>query len=87
VGARFQEKEGRMMRCVICKVGEVKPGRVEAEIRLGSDRLLVSVEAEVCNECGEAYYSTETMRYLERVREDFLRKAIAPAAVGSVYHV
>ena len=75
------------MRCIICKTGEVKPGKVEAELRLGSDRLVVIVEAEVCNECSEAYYSTETLRYLEGVREDFLRKAIALETIGSVYQV
>jgi len=75
------------MQCVICKTGEVKPARVEAELKVGGDRLLVPVEAEACAECGEAYYSTETMRYLERVREDFLRKAIVPAAIGNVYQV
>lgn len=75
------------MQCVICKTGEVKPARIEAELKVGSDRLLVPVEAEACIECGEVYYSTETMRYLERVREDFLRKAIAPAAIGNVYQV
>lgn len=75
------------MRCVICKTGEVKPARVEAELKVEGDRLLVPVDADVCVECGEAYYSTETMRYLERVREDFLQKTIAPAAIGNVYQV
>ncbi len=75
------------MKCVICKRGEVKPGKVEAEIKVGKDHLLVPVEAEVCAECGEAYYSQETMRYLERVRDDFIRKAIAPPSVGQVYQI
>ncbi len=75
------------MLCVICKQGEVKPATVKAELTVGSDRLLVPVQAEACLECGEAYYSTETMRYLECVREDFLRKAITPPTVGSVYQV
>lgn len=75
------------MRCVICKQGEVKPARVEAELKVGGDRLLVLVDAEACVECGEAYYSTETMRYLERVTEDFTRKVITPASIGHVYQV
>jgi YgiT-type zinc finger domain-containing protein len=76
-----------MSRCLICKRGEVQPGKVQAEIKAGSDHLLVPVEAEVCAECGEAYYSTKTMRHLERVREDFLRKAISPESIGHVYQV
>lgn len=75
------------MQCVICKRGVVKSGKVQAELRVGTDHLLVPVEAEVCDECGEAYYSTETMRYLEQVRENFIRKAIAPPSVGQVYQI
>lgn len=75
------------MKCVICKRGDVKPGRVEAEMKIGNDHLLAPVDTEVCTECGEPYYSTEVMRYLEKVREDFRLKAITPPAVGRVYQV
>lgn len=75
------------MKCVICKTGEVRPATVQAEIKVGSDRLLVPVEAEICQECGEAYYSSEVLRQLERVREDFARKAITPPSIGKVYQV
>ena len=75
------------MKCVICKTGEVRPAFVQAEAKVGSDRLLVPVEAEVCQECGEAYYSSEAMRQIERARDDFARKAITPPPVGTVYQV
>ena len=75
------------MKCVICKSGEVRPATVQAEVKVGTDRLLVPVQAEACERCGEAYYSAEAMRYLERTREDFARKAIAPPSVGKVYQV
>jgi len=75
------------MRCVICKTGEVQLATVQAEVKVGCDRLLVPVEAEVCLECGEPYYSPGALRYLERVREDFARKVITPASVGKVYQV
>ena len=61
-------REEAIMQCVICKSGEVQPATVEAELKVEGDRLLVPVEAEACVECGEAYYSTETMRYLEGVK-------------------
>jgi len=79
--------EENPMKCVICKTGEVGPARVRAEIKVGCDRLLVSIEAEACQQCGEAYYSAESLRYLERVRVDFSRKAITPASVGTVYQI
>lgn len=75
------------MHCVICKRGTVKPGKVQAEIKVGTDHLLVPVEAEVCKECGEAYYSTETMRYLDQVRDNFVQKVITPPSIGHVYQV
>ncbi|MGH7431169.1 MAG: type II toxin-antitoxin system MqsA family antitoxin [Candidatus Methylomirabilales bacterium] len=75
------------MKCVICKTGEVKPASVQAEIRMECDRLLVPVEAEVCQQCGEVYYSAEVVRRLEKVRDDFSRKAIAPSPVGKVYQL
>lgn len=75
------------MRCVICKRGMVTPGKVQAEIKVGTDHLLVPVEADVCKECGEAYYSTETMRYLDQVRDNFVHKVITPLSVGHVYQI
>jgi YgiT-type zinc finger domain-containing protein len=75
------------MKCVICKTGEVEPATVEAEIKVGADRLLVRVQAERCQQCGEAYYSADDLRKLERVREDFARRAITPQPVGQVYEV
>jgi YgiT-type zinc finger domain-containing protein len=75
------------MTCVICKRGDVRPQKVEAELKIGTDHLLVTVEAEACTECGEAYYSPDIMRRLERVREDFVRKTITPPAVGRVYQL
>jgi YgiT-type zinc finger domain-containing protein len=86
MGFGIPRAEGTMI-CVICKSGEVRPATVQAEIRAGLDRLIVSVEGEVCPECGEAYYPTETMRYLERVRDDFIHKTLTPASVGTVYQV
>ena len=75
------------MHCVICKKGEVQPTTTEAELKIGKDRLLVPVEAEVCAECGEAYYSKETMRKLEQIRESFEQRTISPPSVGSVYQI
>ena len=86
MGHRVPAEEGAV-KCVICKSGEVRPGTVQAEIRVGTDRLLVPVQAEACERCGEAYYSAEAMRYLERIRDDFARNAIAPRSVGKVYQV
>ena len=75
------------MKCVICKSGEVAQGPVQAEIKVGYDHLMVTVQAEACVECGEAYYSPEELRYIEQLREEFMRKRIAPPSVGKVYQI
>jgi YgiT-type zinc finger domain-containing protein len=76
------------MKCVICKTGDVHTSAEHrAEVKVGADRLLVMVEAEVCDECGEVYYSAEALRQLEKVREDFSRRAITPPSIGKVYQV
>jgi hypothetical protein len=42
------------MKCVICKTGDVCPAEVQAGVKVGLDRLLIPVEGELCQECGEA---------------------------------
>ena len=75
------------MHCVICKRGTVKSGTVQGVLRVETDLLMVPVEAAVCDECGETYYSTEAMRHLEEMRENLLRKLIARPSVGHVYQI
>ena len=72
---------------MICKREDVKSAPVQAEIKVGGDHLLVLVDDEVCAECGEAYYSTETMRYREQVRETLERKTLSTRSIGYVHQV
>jgi len=76
------------MKCAICKTGEVQASAEHrAEVKVGTDRLLVRIEAEACDQCSETYYSADTLRQLEQVREDFSRRVIAPPSIGKVYQV
>lgn len=75
------------MKCVICKTGEVTQAAVQAEIKVGYDHLLVTVQAEACAQCGEAYYPVESLRRLEQLRDEFTRKEIVPLSVGKVYQI
>jgi hypothetical protein len=56
-------------------------------VKADRDRLLVTVQSEACIECGEPYYSADTLRHFERVREEFARKEIAGRLVGNVYEL
>jgi len=75
------------MKCVMCKAGEITKASIQAEIKVDRNRLLVTVQAESCTECGEPYYSADTLKYLERLREEFARKEIIPREVGKVYEL
>lgn len=75
------------MKCVICKTGDVIEAPVQVEVKVGYDHLLTTVEAERCVECGEPYYSAETLRQLDQLRDEFARKEIAARSVGTVYQI
>ena len=49
------------MKCVICKTGETRPGKVTVTLQRGETTVLIKdVPAEVCGNCGE-YYLDETV--------------------------
>jgi YgiT-type zinc finger domain-containing protein len=58
-----------MIKCVICKHGETKPGLVTVTLE-GDECIIIlkKVPAEICNNCGEYYLS-------DAVTEQVLEKA------------
>jgi YgiT-type zinc finger domain-containing protein len=53
------------MKCVICKIGETRPGRTLVTLERESATLVVkAVPAEVCANCGEAYVAEEVSRQI-----------------------
>ena len=53
------------MHCVICKTGEMKPDKASFTVQKeGAWLIFADVPAEVCNICGEAYFSYETTKEL-----------------------
>lgn len=56
------------MRCVLCRHGDTRPGRVTVTLRRGGTTVIVrDVPAEVCENCGEYYLSEDvTGRLLAR---------------------
>jgi len=56
------------MKCVICKQGETKFGKVTVTLTRGGTTVIIkNVPAEVCENCGEYYLSEEvTKKILER---------------------
>ena len=58
-----------MMKCVICKHGELKPGETTVTLQRGGTVVVFkAVPADICDNCGEYYLSEEvTGRVLERI--------------------
>ena len=64
------------MKCVICKVGETKPGVATVTLeRNGSVLVFRKTPARVCGNCGEVYVE-------EEVTKELLEKADAAVHAG-----
>ncbi|QFY44443.1 type II toxin-antitoxin system MqsA family antitoxin [Candidatus Methylospira mobilis] len=65
------------MKCVICKQGNTRAGTATVILeRDGSTVVFHKVPADVCDNCGEAYHSSE-------VTEALLQQAAASIAQGA----
>jgi len=78
----YKEKD---MKCVICKSPDIQKKIVEEEMKLENDIVLIPVEVLVCNNCGERYYDSKTMRKLEIVKTKLGKKDLTVENVGKVY--
>lgn len=76
------------MKCVLCG-GKTKKQIVQEEITFQSKgrihHILVSVEAEVCQNCGEKYFKSGTIDYLNKIKEKFKKNTAQFEPVGKVY--
>jgi YgiT-type zinc finger domain-containing protein len=65
------------MKCVICKKGEIKPGKTTITLeRDGAILVFKNVPARVCEICGEAYVDEEITERLLKSAEDAARSGI-----------
>ncbi len=63
------------MKCVICKNGVTKKGKVTVTLeRAGSIIVIKEVLADVCNNCGEYYLNAETTKEVLKKAEDSYNK-------------
>ncbi len=69
------------MKCIVCKHGHTKPGRMTSTLERGEATIVVKdVPAEICDNCGEAYLS-------EAVSVQLLEQAEAGIAAGVEFDV
>jgi YgiT-type zinc finger domain-containing protein len=51
------------MKCVTCKTGETRPGRVTVTLQRGETTVLIKdTPADVCQNCGEYYLDAAVTR-------------------------
>jgi YgiT-type zinc finger domain-containing protein len=76
MGAWLQEAK-EAMKCVICKTGETRPGKVTVTLERDAATLVIKgVPAEVCVNCGEEYVDAETSAFLLRNAEEAVKSGV-----------
>ena len=74
-------------KCPICG-GELVEKGVEKLLRGGVNTAVLKVNAEVCLQCGERFYSEETVRRFEQIREKLANEDVAEfQLLGQTYQV
>jgi YgiT-type zinc finger domain-containing protein len=73
------------MKCIVCKGADIERKKVDEDIRVGGDIVLVSVEVLVCNSCGERYYDRSTMKKIEEYRANLKNTNLNMVEVGKVF--
>ena len=62
------------MKCVLCKSGETHAGAVTTTLTRGETVVVVrAVPAEVCENCGDYYLSSEVSRHILELAEEAVR--------------
>lgn len=65
------------MKCVICKNGETKPGRIVGSLTRNSTTLVFKdVPAEVCNNCGEEHIGESVTASLLQTAEEAVQAGV-----------
>jgi len=73
-------------RCSYCK-GNLEKGKSECIARVGDEVIIVrDISADVCNQCGEAYFTPEISQKFDTIMEDVHQGRIRcrPVAAGEI---
>lgn len=63
------------MKCVFCRTGETQPGATDVTLRKGEKvMILEGVPAEICQNCGEAFFPAEVAQRLEIYESELPKK-------------
>ena len=63
------------MRCVLCKQGDMRPGKVTVTLQRGDTTVIIKgVPAEVCENCGEYYLEEKISEQVLCMAEEAVKK-------------
>ena len=63
------------MKCVICKLGETKPGNVTVTLERGETVVIIKgVPAQVCQDCGEYYLEEAVTQKVHAQAEEAVKR-------------
>ena len=75
MATRLRKEEA--MKCVVCKLGETRPGFTTVTLERNGAALVVrKVPAQICDNCGEDYVSAEVTRSLLQSVKESLRPGV-----------
>lgn len=73
-------------RCSYCK-GNLEKGKTEFIAHVGNEVIVVrDIPAYVCNQCGEAYFTPEISRKIDKIMDDVHQGRVCcrPIAAGEI---
>ena len=66
------------MKCAICKNGYTKPGKTTVVLEKNKTTLVFKdVPAEICENCGEEYVSSETNEKILKLANDAIKRNVS----------
>lgn len=65
------------MRCILCKLGDMRPGNVTITLQRGETTVIIKeVPAQVCENCGEYYLEDTIAERVLSMAEDAVKKNV-----------
>lgn len=72
------------MDCVLCKSSKIEVKILDMQIEVGRDIVFAPMNIMVCTNCGERYYSTETMSKIEKIKSKLKNSELDVVEIGKV---
>ena len=72
------------MRCLICHSPDIEIKQINEEVNSNSDIIYIPISIPVCQNCGERYYDSKTMQYLERTKKQLKENKIQLREIGKI---